>query len=109
MTSLSSHQEQLLKTLQPLGSNILVLRDPPPKEIGGIALPEQARQNWRVKRGQVVSRGGRVVELEAGAFVRFGENAGIILVDEHDFTLLVMDEQEIAIVERTEGGLGATI
>lgn len=91
-TKMPERVEPVSLAIYPTLDRLLVERDEPLREIGGIAIPDTALE--RMRTGTVMAVGPDVKRLSAGAKVLFGEHAGIPTpLSGKD--LLVMDEGEI--------------
>ena len=63
-----------MKKLNAIGDNILVIAEPPKKQIDGLFIPEQAIPP--ASKGEVVTFGEEITEVEIGDTIYFPEHLG---------------------------------
>lgn len=90
-------------TLKPTGHRILVRRDKPDEEIGGMLIPTTAQTEKYI--GTIIAVGPDVTTLREGQRVIFAGYAGAKIPDPHDTTkevedgyVVVMADEEVVIV-----------
>jgi chaperonin GroES len=92
--------------LKPLSDKIVVCRQEAAEKKGGIIIPDQARE--KPQRGEVLAVGpGKVLDngercamqVKVGQVVLFGRYAGNEITDVDERTLILREEDILAVVE----------
>ena len=89
-------------TIRPLADRVLVLPKPAEQKVGGIIIPDTAKE--KPQRGKVVAVGNgtkdEAMVLKAGDEVLYGKYAGTEIEDDSQKYLIMRQSDVLAVVEK---------